>query len=107
MSILTMGSMGSKQHFEQGSWMEAIQEFVVGTITGLIRSAYIMSTWFYVNIVRPLAKVVGLHFPEGKREKTPGGKLKVAGVGFARTGTVSHAVRSSLWCIVVNRSTTS
>jgi hypothetical protein len=83
-------SMGSKMHFEPGSWLEAMQEIVVGSVTGFLRAFYIMGTWLYVNIIRPLASVVGIHFPEGKREKTPGGKLKVAAVGFGRTGTVSH-----------------
>ena len=81
-------SLGSKQQFEPDSWLEAIQEILVGTLTGGIRAIYIVSSWIYVNILRPLAKAVGIHLPEGKREKTPGGKLKVAAVGFGRTGTV-------------------
>jgi hypothetical protein len=42
-----------------------------------------------VNVVRPVAKLVGIHLPEGKRPKVADGKLKVAAVGFSRTGTVS------------------
>lgn len=88
-------SMGSKNQFEPGSWLEAIQEVVVGTLTGGIRAIYVVSSWIYVNILRPLAKAVGIHLPEGKREKTPGGKLKVAAVGFGRTGTVRWLTKSS------------
>jgi hypothetical protein len=84
-------SMGSKMHLEPDSWLEAAQEIVVGTLTGVIRAVYVLSNWMYVNVIRPLAKVIGVHLPEGKREKTPGGKLKVAAVGYGRTGTVSES----------------
>jgi hypothetical protein len=91
-------SMGSKLRFEQGSCLEAMLETVVGTLTGTIRALYVLSTWFYVNIIRPLAKVFGIPVPEGKRARTPGGKLKVAAVGFGRTGTVSRT-RSPWWLV--------
>jgi hypothetical protein len=84
-------SLGSKliYQFEPGSWAEAVFDVVIGTLTGTIRAFYIISRWAYVSIVRPVANLVGIHLPEGKRPKVDDGKLKVAAVGFSRTGTVS------------------
>ena len=87
--------MGSKIHLEPDSWLEALHEIMVGTFTGSTRAFYIMSTWIYVNIVRPLAKAVGINVSAGKKEKTPGGKMKVAAVGFGRTGTVRQSLNST------------
>jgi hypothetical protein len=89
-------SWGSKMQFEPGSVLEAVHEVVVGSLSGGIRAFYIMTTWVYVNIVRPLGKAVGIQFPDGKRPKTPGGKLKVAAVGFGRTGTVRTYINAAM-----------
>jgi hypothetical protein len=87
-------SLGSKLigQFEPGSWAEAVFDVIVGVLAGTLRTCYIFSTWVYVNIVRPMAKLVGLHLPEGKRPKVVDGKIKVAAVGFGRTGTVSYVL---------------
>lgn len=81
-------SLGSKQHFESGSWLEAVLEILVGSLTGSIRACYIVTTGVYLNVIRPMASVLGIRFPTGKRKKMLGGKIKVAAVGFGRTGTV-------------------
>ena len=68
--------------------LEAGLDTVIGALTGTIRTLYLLFLWVYVNVIRPLASVIGIRFPDGKREKTPGGKIKVAVVGYGRTGTV-------------------
>ena len=89
-------SLGSKliYLFEPGSWSEAIFDVAIGVLTGAIRAMYIFWRCIYVNIVRPIAKLVGIKLPEGKRPKVADGKLKVAAVGFGRTGTVSFVFQT-------------
>jgi hypothetical protein len=83
-------SVGSKmQWFEPESWWQTGQDVVIGSVVGGYRAAYVVYVWFYVNTVRPLAHLVGVQLPDGKRPKVPHGTLKVAAVGFGRTGTVS------------------
>ena len=95
---------GSRLHFEPGSWLEVAHDTFTGLWSGATRSFVIMGTWVYVNIVRPLANLVGVHhLPEGKREYVKDGKLKVAVVGFGRTGTVSKQPRRR--CGIFLRST--
>jgi len=84
-------SLGTKLNLEPGSWLDVAREIVEGTASGFVRAFYVMTTWAYVNIIIPLARVIGVQLPEGKREKIPGAKLKVAAVGYSRTGTVRHA----------------
>ena len=81
---------GSQLNLEPGSWLDVVREIVEGTVSGTIRAFYVLAAWAYVNIIRPLANVIGVQLPEGKREKIPGAKLKVAAIGYSRTGTVSY-----------------
>lgn len=74
--------------FESGSWLEAVEEILVGLLTGAFRSLYIAGSWIYVLVARPLAKAVGIQLADGKRKKISGGTLKAAAVGFSRTGSV-------------------
>lgn len=84
-------SYGSKliHLFEKGSWSEAIFDVAVGVYIGAIRAFYLLWKCCYVNVLRPISKLVGVQLPEGKRPKISFGELKVAAVGFGRTGTVS------------------
>jgi hypothetical protein len=86
---MRISTLHVKREFEQGSWLEALQEIAIGIVTGVIRAWFVVSTWVYVNIIRPIANLIGVHLPEGKREKVTHGTLKVAALGFGRTGTVS------------------
>ena len=83
-------SFGSKliYLFEPGSWSEALFDVVVGSLTGVIRAFHVFWRCVYVNVVRPIGNLVGFQMSEGKRPKVADGKLKVAAVGFSRTGTV-------------------
>jgi hypothetical protein len=81
--------LGLQQYrFEPGSWLESVSDVAIGSFAGSMRAFYIMLTWVYVNMVRPIAKIIGITFPDGKRPKVSNGKIKVAAVGFGRTGTV-------------------
>jgi len=91
-------AFGSRLDLEPGSWHDVVREVLEGSFTGVYRAAAVIVTWAYVNIIRPLASLIGIMLPEGKREKIPGAELKVAAVGFGRTGTV-RAVAGSLLCV--------
>lgn len=81
-------SWGSKIHYEPGSLLEALHDIQTGVVSGTVRTAAIFATWIYVNVVRPIATLLGVSLPEGKRDHVLDGTLKVAAVGFGRTGTV-------------------
>ena len=71
------------------SWREAILDVGTGVWYGTMRSMAVVGTCLYVNAVRPLALLLGFpNLPAGKRPRVPNGKIKVAVVGFGRTGTV-------------------
>jgi hypothetical protein len=83
-------TLGSKHRFEPGSILETIVDVFTGSLTGTVRAIQIVSTWVYANTIRPFANnVLGLHLSAGMRPKVPDGTIKVAAVGFGRTGTVS------------------
>jgi hypothetical protein len=81
-------SFGSKLQLQPGSLVEATWEIAIGSLSGGIRACHLLVIWCYVNLVRPAARLAGVHLPEGKREKMPGGTIQVVAVGFGRTGTV-------------------
>ena len=81
-------AFGSRLDLEPGSWLDVAREIVEGTATGISRAAAVIATWVYVNLIHPLACAIGFQLPEGKRQKIPGAQMKVAAVGYGRTGTV-------------------
>jgi len=72
-------------------WRETAHDVVTGVWLGSLRAFIIMATWCYVNLIRPTASALGvIHLPEGKRQHVPDGRIRVAAVGFGRTGTVCY-----------------
>ena len=71
------------------SWRELVLDVTTGVWYGSIRAMALVRTCVYVNAVRPLAILLGFSdLPEGKRPRVANGTIKVAAVGFGRTGTV-------------------
>lgn len=92
-SCRSYGSMPQHHHhhlLEDEPWRDALHDIASGVWSGSSRAFVIMGTCVYVNLIRPIAAgLLGVHsLPEGRREHVPGGTLKVAVVGFGRTGTV-------------------
>ena len=84
-------TLGSKSRFEPGSMMETIVDYATGTYTGSVRATQIVGSWLYTNTIRPFGNhVLGLNLLPGMRPKVENGKIKVAAVGFGRTGTVRY-----------------
>lgn len=81
-------SVGSQWAFEPGSFLDCFQQVVEGVANFGVRSASLGCTLIYVNVLRPIAGTIGIDLTEGKRPKVKNGTLKVAAVGFGRTGTV-------------------
>jgi hypothetical protein len=82
-------TLGSKSRFEPGSIMETIVDYATGTYTGSVRATQIIGSWLYANTIRPFGNhVLRLNLSPGMRPKVENGKIKVAAVGFGRTGTV-------------------
>lgn len=96
-------TLGSKSRFEPGSIMETIVDYATGTYTGVVRSTQIIGTWLYTNTIRPFGNhVLGLNLLPGMRPKVENGTIKVAAVGFGRTGTVRFTNCYRLDGIVAN-----
>ena len=82
-------TLGSKSRFEPGSIMETVMDYATGTYTGTVRATQIIGSWLYTNTIRPFGNhVLGLNLLPGMRPKVENGTIKVAAVGFGRTGTV-------------------
>ena len=82
----------SRMNFEPDSWQEGLYELYVGFHVGTAHIVYFMKHIFMANVGNPLMKELGMEVQatevkprvsEGDRE------LKVIGVGYGRTGTVS------------------
>ncbi|KAL7574204.1 hypothetical protein ACA910_012464 [Epithemia clementina (nom. ined.)] len=84
-------AVGSKLHFQPGSWLEVVYDVIVGTITGVAHSVYLVSKWWYVNLIRPTLNLCGFRLQIDKVVKSRDGEktLKVVAVGYGRTGTYS------------------
>lgn len=87
--MTTMAST-AKLQLEPGSLAETAHEIYVGFCTGVLHNWYFIDKFGREKIAMPLATLFGyghLYNPiQGpEREKT----LKVVGVGYGRTGTVS------------------
>ena len=83
-------TLGSKFRFEAGSFMETVVDYATGTYAGSVRATQVIGNWLYTNTIRPFGNhVLGLNLLPGMRPKVVNGTIKVAAVGFGRTGTVS------------------
>ena len=87
-----MASMSStsKLHFEPGSWHETLHEIYIGFVVGVMHNWYFIDKFLKEKIAAPLQTAFGLEpsLLTGSREEKEK-TLKVVGVGFGRTGTVS------------------
>ena len=88
-------AVGSKLHFQPGSWLEAGYEVFIGAVTGGFHSVYLVSRWWYANLVRPVLSACGLRLSKDKVVQSKDGQktLKVVAAGFGRTGTVRSTKR--------------
>jgi hypothetical protein len=83
--------LGSTLHFEPGSWQETIFDICIGVLTGAGHFLYFLQNWF---LERPVYALTGIRLFNDKPKllKKGEGELKVVGIGFGRTGTVSDRV---------------
>ena len=82
MNSMTMKT-GSDAQFETGSWQEATHDIYVGLLVG-------MGHVYKIFVQMPYQCLFGT--PTQRTIQPAGGDLKVVGVGFGRTGTVSECV---------------
>ena len=84
-------AIGSKLHFEPGSWLEAMYDVYIGCAVGVGHFISIVGKWWYTAVVIPVLNLVGFKLSGDKQVESKDGKktLKVVGVGYGRTGTVS------------------
>lgn len=81
---------GSKFNVATDSWLDIPVDVATGLIGGCQRTFYIISIWLYDNIVQPIANpIFHISSTTGKHPKNSTGTIKVAAVGFGRTGTYS------------------
>lgn len=87
----------SGMNFEPGSWQEATYEIYVGLHVGIAHTAYFGKLFFIDYVNKPISKALGFAEAEKKRAPLPDGSqgLKVIGVGYGRTGTVSNGCKRS------------
>ena len=83
-------SSASKIQLEPGSWQETFHEIYIGFLVGVMHNWYFIDKFLRENIAAPLHLAFGfetslLDGTKDEKEKT----LKVVGVGYGRTGTVS------------------
>jgi hypothetical protein len=81
---------GSELRFEAGSWQEAAHDIYIGLLVGL-------GHVFKIFVQMPYQYLVGLLFGNAPLRELPPSSdgLKVVGVGFGRTGTVSIQHRTT------------
>ena len=79
--------LGSTLRWKPGSWQEFFWDVCIGLVTGMGHFMYFLRNWF---VEQPL-KLVGIQVFQPKRLPKGQGRLKVVGVGFGRTGTVSSS----------------
>lgn len=78
----------SKYQLDPGSWQETIHDVWIGILVGGAHNVYAVKKVCWDFVFNPLAKAMGMRIKEQQRHAgTP--ELKVIGVGFGRTGTVS------------------
>ena len=84
-------ALGSKLQLEPGSWLEMAYDVFIGIHVGVSHSVYIVAKWWYVHLILPILHLFGVRLEEDKEVKSKDGEktLKVVGVGYGRTGTVS------------------
>ena len=84
-------AVGSKLQLEPGSWLETLYDVYIGTIVGANHFIYICSKWWYIHLVRPILNLFGIRLEKDEEVKSKDDEktLKVVGVGYGRTGTVS------------------
>lgn len=89
-------AMGAKLQLEPGSFMETLYDIYIGIVVGANHSFYIVSRWWYQNLLRPILLAFGIQFDlfetKAQQQAKQDGKketLKVVAVGYGRTGTVS------------------
>jgi hypothetical protein len=81
----------SHMNFEPGSWQEAAYELYVGLYVGIAHTIYFGKLFLVDYVSKPAGKALGYAGEEKKRAPKSKGphELKVIGVGYGRTGTVS------------------
>ena len=83
----------SSMNFQPGSWQEALYDSYVGARTGANHTIFFAKKYFWQYFLRPLMKGFGMRIREPQRKNGPNepSTLKVIGIGYGRTGTVSKS----------------
>ena len=81
---------GSTMRFEPGSWQELGYDIYIGVVVGTGHVAYFFKKYTLdLFILKPFYYLTGT--PE-EEQVVDAGELKVVGIGFGRTGTVSFII---------------
>jgi hypothetical protein len=97
----------SRMNAEPNSWQEATYEMFAGFYVALSHVVYFGNLLLADYVKRPISKVLGLNVGKKSRLHAANGLqgLKVVGVGFGRTGTVSSVDQISTAHVVSHFST--
>ena len=89
-TIMNIVTWISRQHAEPGSWTEACIDVVFGLVAGQLRVAKLLFKSMYLHGIHPLAMAFGFHDNPifSPIRKVENGTIKVALLGYGRTGTV-------------------
>ncbi len=80
-------NVGSTVHFQPGSWQETVFDIAIGLLTGA-------GHFLYFFLTSPIYFLTGQQIFNDKPQSLQKGEgeLKVVGIGFGRTGTVSFKI---------------
>ena len=87
-NIMSMRT-GATLRFEPGSIAEILYDCYIGIVVGARHYLWFLSKWTSDFLFDPLMNLTGLSSKQALSEATPKGQLRVVGIGFGRTGTVS------------------
>lgn len=83
--MATMSHMGGRKQ-SKIDWAEVRHDIVGGIRSGAYHSAWFVKNWAEQTVVHPTLSLLGFNVAE---EKPTFDGLKIVGVGYGRTGTVS------------------
>ena len=81
---------GATLRFEPGSWQEAVYDIYIGSVVGAAHYLYFLKKWTLDLVINPMLYMTGI--AEKPQRQIHNKRLKVIGVGFGRTGTVSSFI---------------
>jgi len=93
-----MAKYYTRADFQPGSVQEALHDWYSGITVGASHSVWLAKDFASSTLIRPIQRMLGLYHPEkdarvqqrlAKLKEGEEPTLKVIGIGFGRTGTVS------------------